>query len=376
MVAHSEMVQRIARLTPLAEVLALIETLAAPVPPQQVLLREAFGRVLAEDLVAPSARPSAATALRDGWAVRADNLADAGAYAPAPLPQPPVWLDAGDPVPPGADAVAPLDAIVWHGPAAEAVAPIVAGDGVLPIGGDLAAGRVLRSAGTRLRRSDIAALAAIGVHAGVVRAPRIRIARAGPPSPILDAAIDFLAAAVAAEGGFPEATTDSDTDRLDRALREETADGVLVVGGTGGGRRDASVRALARSGTVIVHGVAIAPGETAALGQIDRRPVLLVPGRIDSAIAIWLLIGRPLLARLCGGTVEEGGTDAVLSRKVASRLGLAEVVLVRRGQEGVVPLASDYLSVTALTAADGWILVPADSEGHAAGTGVRVRTLP
>jgi len=218
-------------------------------------------------------------------------------------------------------------------------------------------------------------LGATGIERVSVRAPRIRLA--GAVAGTFPAAIvDMLAGVVAADGGVATVQPDDAADRLDRAMRDDTVDAVVIVGGTGGGRRDASVRALTRHGKVAAHGIAIAPGETAALGEVDRRPVLLVPGRIDSALAVWLLIGRPLLARLAGGTVESAGFDAALSRKVTSRLGFAEVVPVRRDNDGVTPLASDYLPLAALTAADGWVLVGADSEGHPAGARVRVRPLP
>jgi molybdopterin biosynthesis enzyme len=66
----------------------------------------------------------------------------------------------------------------------------------------------------------------------------------------------------------------------------------------------------------------------------------------------------------------------VLARKVASSLGLAEVIPVRRVAQGVEPLASGYLSLAALAQADGWILVPPESEGYPAGARVTVRPLP
>jgi molybdopterin biosynthesis enzyme len=66
----------------------------------------------------------------------------------------------------------------------------------------------------------------------------------------------------------------------------------------------------------------------------------------------------------------------VLSRKVSSSLGLAEVIPVRRSGAQVEPLASGYLSLATLATADGWILAPPDSEGYPAGTIVTVRPLP
>ena len=50
--------------------------------------------------------------------------------------------------------------------------------------------------------------------------------------------------------------------------------------------------------------IAVSPGETAAFGFVGTRPVLLMPGRLDSALAIWLLIGRHIIAKLSGGRVE------------------------------------------------------------------------
>jgi molybdopterin biosynthesis enzyme len=74
--------------------------------------------------------------------------------------------------------------------------------------------------------------------------------------------------------------------------------------------------------------------------------------------------------------IEEQPFHAELSRKVASPLGLAEVVPVRRRFSQVEPLGGAYLPPQTLARADGWILVPADSEGYPAGTRVPVRPWP
>jgi molybdopterin biosynthesis enzyme len=162
---------------------------------------------------------------------------------------------------------------------------------------------------------------------------------------------------------------------LERALTDG-ADLVIGVGGTGMGRSDTSVQTLARLGRVALHGMAISPGDTAALGDVDGRPVLLLPGRLDAGLAVLLLIGRPLLARLSAASEEESASLMTLKRKVASPIGLAEVVPVRRVDGGVEPLASSSIPWHALTRADGWILVPAESEGFPAGSTVEMRVLP
>jgi molybdopterin biosynthesis enzyme len=63
-----------------------------------------------------------------------------------------------------------------------------------------------------------------------------------------------------------------------------------------------------------------------------------------------------------------------LARKVASTLGLAEVVPVRIRDGAVEPIASGYVPLSALAEADGWIVVPADSEGYPPGAEVVIIT--
>jgi molybdopterin biosynthesis enzyme len=369
--------QRIERLMPLTDALACIDRLVGPVAPHRVKLGAAAGLTLAEDILCRHAHPGSAIALRDGIAVDAAATLDASPYAPAPLPGAPAFVDVGDPLPSGADAVAPLDAVELRGRTAHALAPLAPGDGVLPQGGDAAPGDVLKRAGARLRASATTALSVLGVSDVEVRQPVIRINVANSWSDTIVGAIaDLLTHAAEAAGARvlngPFNVTGFDGTEFTRA----TPSAVMLIGGSGSGRRDDSVRELARLGSVAFHGVALTPGETAAFGIFQQRPVLIVPGRLDAALAVWLTLGRRMLARLVGYDDAEQGTPVTLTRKIASTLGLAEIVLVRREADGVAPLASGYLSPQSIADADGYVMVPADSEGFAAGTRVEMRSLP
>jgi molybdopterin molybdotransferase len=182
----------------------------------------------------------------------------------------------------------------------------------------------------------------------------------------------LIASAIDAESGSAiiQGTT------LEAALNDKTADAVVAIGGTGSGRNDNSVRTLARVGKVAYHGIAITPGETTAIGSVGARPVLLLPGRVDGALAGWLTIGRRMLARLAFRLIEDQPFSAELARKIASPLGLAEIVPVRRRLGRVEPVAAGYLPLQSLIKAEGWILIPADSEGHPQGARVIVRPWP
>src|SRR6185436_17801493 len=103
-------IQRIARLTPLADVLASFDLSIKPVAPREEMLAKATGLALAADVIAKSGHPASALALRDGFAVRSEETLDASPYAPAALAAP-IRVDIGEPLPEGADAVASIDAV-------------------------------------------------------------------------------------------------------------------------------------------------------------------------------------------------------------------------------------------------------------------------
>jgi molybdopterin molybdotransferase len=355
--------QRISALMPLADVLARVAALTRPVAPREVAVQDAEGRVLAEDVAVAAPRPTSPVALVDGWAVRAELVADAGPYAPMPLSPAPAWVDAGGAMPRGTDAVLPPDAV--NG--AEALASATAGDGVLAAGADAVPERPLRCAGERLRAVDVAALQAVGVARVNVREPRVRVVA----TPGCDAVALTISRAVSAHGAvviFVRA--------LERALADEQTDIVITVGGTGAGNHDASVTMLGRMGEVAIHGFGILPGETAALGIARGHPVLMLPARLDAALAAFLLVGKPLLRRLTGATTCESAVPVTLTRKIVSTVGMTEVVPVRRVADGVEPLASGHWPLTAITRADGWVLVPAQSEGFPAGAQLEMRAFP
>jgi molybdopterin biosynthesis enzyme len=365
--------QFIARLTPPGDVLALIETRVNSVMPRKCALSDAAGGILAEDVVVAE-QPTHAIALRDGFALEAASVADATSYSPVPLASLPHRVDAGDAMPDGTDAVAQRDSIVVRGQTAEAIAPVFPGEGVLWPGADASARMPVRRAGERLYALHVPVLAALGVAEVTIRSPRIVVGcGSAKRTPMIDAALDILVGAVVGAGGR---VTDARGDAEFFQQPADGADAIIGVGGTGAGRSDAAVQTLARRGQVEVHGIAVSPGETAAFGFIGQRPVLLVPGRIDAALAVWLLVGRQLVARLAGGVVDDVAAMLPLRRKVSSAIGTTELVPVVCSAGTAEPLASGYLSLSALARSDGWIVVPPDSEGFAAGTPVAVRRWP
>ena len=373
MAATPETIQTIARLTPLADVLAMVDRDVKPVTPRSVEPSAAAGRILAVDAAAPT-RPISALALLDGWALSADATLGAGGYSPALLPMAPPRVEVGEAMPHGSDCVAPFDAVKLAGTRAEVLTNVNPGDGVLPVGGDCGAGVALRRAGERMRAIDIAAFAAAGIAHITVREPRIRVLPLRG-SDVVNAAARLVASDIERRGGA--ARLDDAGCDLAAVLTANDADAIVAIGGTGHGRNDSSVQTLARAGRLAVHGIALTPGETAAFGFVGSRPVLLLPGRLDAALSVWLLLGRRMLERLAATTEASEAVESLpLARKVTSTVGLTELVPVRRDAGQAEPLATKYLSLSSLARSDGWILVPADSEGYSASSPVQVRPWP
>jgi len=372
--AGAEAIQTISRLTPLADVLALIDTEVKSITQRTIDVSAAIGRALASDAVAP-ARPASSLALQDGWALSADETLGAGGYAPSPLMRTPSRIEAGQTLPAGTDSVAPLDAIKITNGHAEALVAINPGDGVLAAGCDNDSAIPLRRAGERLRVTDLAAFAATGIARIMVREPRVRVLPLRG-SAIISAAARLVTADIERRGGA--ARLDESGRGLDVAMAAESFDAIVAIGGTGSGRNDNSVQILAREGRLAVHGVALTPGETAALGFVGPRPVLLLPGRLDAALSVWLVVGRRLLDRLAAAKSSENDPAEMLplARKVTSTVGLAEVVPIRRSGGQAEPLANKYLPLSSLARSDGWILVPPDSEGYSSGSPVQIRPWP
>ena len=374
MIAPLEHRQRIAQLMPLEEVMQRIAERVQPASPRHMRAAAALGSTLAEDIVVADRRPAVPLAMIDGWAVRAELTADAGPYAPVVLPGL-HEVAIGEALCGDNDAVAPAESVTWRGGRGEMHGAVTPGEGVLMPGTDAAVGEVLRQTGYRLRATDVAAMLTLGITDVRVRKPRIRVARAGQGrNDFADAIVDWLASAIAADGGEP--VTASPGGEAEALLLGDGVDAVAMIGGTGRGARDDTVHALRRIGVIEAHGMAMSPGETAAFGIANSRPVLLMPGRLDSTVAVWLLIGRAILARLRGATEHLSSRQSTLTGKITSTVGLTELVLLRQVEDGVEPLASKYLPLATLARADGWLVVPAASEGLPPGARVTVCPLP
>lgn len=391
--------------TEVADAVALLTARLQPLECEPVPVGTAAGRVLAADVIAEVAVPPFDRAAMDGYALRGSETFGAGPYNPlefdiigVALPGKPftgtvgpgqaVRIMTGAPIPQGADAVLQAEAAEEVGGRLHVSEPVPPARHVGRRGEDIEPGAVVLRAGRLLRPQDAGVLASLGTSpVAVVRRPSVAILITGdellPPgskpegSRIVDSNSVMLEALVRRDGGVPQSgpIIPDRREAVRQALLDSRADTVLVSGGSSVGQEDHAPRVLAESGELPVHGLALRPASPAGFGFLGGRPVFLLPGNPVSCLCAYDLLAGPAVRRLGGRSMElpYRRTTLPLSRKLVSVAGRVDYVRVRVEDGRVEPLATSGASaLSSTTRADGFVLVPRDSEGQAPGELVEV----
>jgi molybdopterin molybdotransferase len=357
-----------ASLTPLDVALAALLQDLAPVAPSEIPLADALG-CIAADMPPLEAHPPHDVAATDGWVMRARDLVGASSYSPLPLVSSPVWVEAGDAMPQGCDCVIDADSVDRSGPLVQVLAEAIPWQGVRRIGRELAQGSFVIAAGRRVRPLDLSIARAAGRQRLKVRRPRLVIVNIPASGAAVTAQLMAESARAAGAAVTCVEAAARDAGSIAKALGTGDCDLLVTIGGSGVGRSDATIAALAERGEVVAHGIALQPGRTAAVGRIGRIPLIALPGGPDQALAAWWTLALPVLDRLSGRQPGMAVT-LPLARKIASSVGIAEIVLLEKNDRNWMPLAVGDLSLEAIARADAWLLVSGGSEGFAAGAPV------
>ena len=396
-----------ARRTTVADAIAWLDSQLQPLARHQIALDDASGRVLAGDVTSEADVPGFDRAMMDGYALVAADTQGASPYNPLRLEvigeilpgQSPdiqvasgkaVRIMTGAPMPGGADAVLPVE--LTEADPQEPDTVLIRGE-VTPSkhigkrGEDIAAGNIVLRQGRVLRPQDLGVLSSVGFgEVPVVARPRVRIVITGnellPPGSkphgmqIVDANSPMLCALVARDGGVAEypGIVPDDPQAIRQALSAD-ADIVLVSGGSSVGKEDFVPQLLAADGELAVHGVAMRPSSPTGMGRLGDRLVFLLPGNPVSCLCAYdFFAGRAI--RALGGRSRDWPyrtMTALLARKLVSQIGRLDYCRVKIEAGRVEPLAISGASVlSSTTRADGFVVIPDNSEGYPEGEGVEV----
>jgi molybdopterin molybdotransferase len=373
---------------------------------ERVSLRQAAGRVLAEDIRAREPLPRFDYSAMDGYALHADSATGSGPWslplrgesrAGAPLdqiePGSICRIFTGAALPAGADAVLALEDALERDGRVEFSWALKAGQHVRRRGEDLAEGDLALEAGMLLGAYHV------GVAAGVdrpellvARRPRVTIVGTGDelrapgePGPLTSIpesnglSIAVLAESVGASVHLPARIADDAAtlrERLTQALAD--TDLLVTIGGVSVGRYDLVRPALEAAGAELdFWKVQIRPGKPLVHGRRGATRILGLPGNPVSAQLTFSLFGLPLLRALQGQRAPVPAYEsAVLLAELRQKPGRLGFYRARWSPAGVLPVDNQASgNVLSLAHADALVLVPADSSGYGAGERVQILRL-
>jgi len=384
-----------------------------PSEPEPVVLDAALARVLGEDVSAEQSVPAFDNSAMDGFAVRAQDVSHAGGSSPVLLgvidesragapararlkAGQAIAISTGAMLPPGADAVVPVEDTSRHDGRVEVRAAAPAGRHVRRAGEDIRAGDTVLERGTRLGAAELGVLASLG-RASIECAPAPRLSvlvsgdeLAAPGQPLRAGAVHdsnsvTIGALARGDGAdvVRSATVPDDPQATTKALAAAVADVEVAVicGGVSVGAHDhirPSLDALgARS---VFWGLALRPGHPTWFGTLGTTLVFGLPGNPVSAMVTFVLLVRPALHALLGVPARTPRLTAVMDCDYEKPAGRAHAVRCRitaredgwhaepTGHQGSHVLSS-------MLAADALALLPSDSVAVRAGERVAIEPL-
>ena len=300
----------------------------APLGVERVSIFDAPGRVIAEDITAPWDMPLCDNSAMDGFAVRSADCAAIPAtlkvtgYIPAGgdvsgpvLRGCAIRIMTGAPVPPGCDAVVPVEETDDGNEAVLIREPVKGRQHIRFAGEDVATGETIIVAGTVLRSPEISMLASFGkAIVPVYRRARVAILSTGDelvelgetpaPGRIVNSNILSLAAALKEIGaepvllGIARDNRESHVEKMTEGLK---ADALITSAGVSAGDRDLVRDVLAELGVKqLFWKVDMKPGGPTAFAMYGEKPVFSLPGNPVSTMVTFEAFARPAILKMMG----------------------------------------------------------------------------
>ena len=391
---------------PVAEALDWLAKVEIPTRTETAVLNELAGRVLARNVTSEVNVPGFRRSMMDGYAVIAAEVLGANAYNPIPLsivhevlpgqscpvdirPGETVRVMTGAEVPATANAVVPVEQAETQpdDKPVSILSSIAEQKNVARPGEDIQLGETVLRKGRRLRPQDAGLLSSIGVNGvEVFSRPRVRIIVTGnellPAGhkprgvQVVDSNSIMLEALVQRDGGDPDfpGILPDDKKAIQEAM-QDPSDVLLVAGGSSTGKEDFAPGIIAEFGELSIHGIAMRPSSPAGMGRFDQRPVFLLPGNPVSCLCAYDFFARYLIRKMAG--LDPGWpyqkTRLPLREKISSAIGRTDYARVRIVDNEVEPIAISGASILSSTIkADGFCILPQDSEGFPAGHEIEV----
>jgi molybdopterin molybdotransferase len=396
------------------EAFDLISENVRPVGVEELSMAGGVGRIAAADVVARVSYPSVDVSLKDGFAVKSPDVADAAVRHQVRLKiigsvhagskfdgevrsGTTVKVCSGAPIPRGADAVVSGEFGEEISPEEVSIkADAAPGRNILRTGGEVTAGATITRIGDRLLPGYLGLAAAAGIsRVRVYRRPKVAVIGVGDevvaPGENLAPGQLYASNLVTMQAwlvSFGIASVTSVVDDNEEAIKKELikrisgVDAVLTSGGAWGSERDLVIGSLDKLGwQEIFHHVRMGPGKGIAFGLWQDRPVFCLPGGPASNEMAFIQLALPGLLRMAGDTHHPLQTvPARLTESLRSRhrawTEFKDATLIRddRGNYSI-SLYKNRSRLQAIASANSLVCIPEGVASLASGEIVPVQVL-
>lgn len=389
------------KMTPFKELISYEEALkrilisAKPINRTELVpIGKALNRVLAEDVIANMSVPPFDRAAMDGYAVKAEETFDAssskskalelvevlhaGALSNTILSKGEcIQVATGSPIPKGADAVVMVEYTEKNGDIVNVFKPVYPGANISPKGEDIEEGKVVLKVGEQFLPARIGALAALGKkEVKVYEKPQIAVVPTGTEiqevgyplekGQIYDVNSYTLSSIISENAATPIKckTVPDTTHELRNTVKKLLKyDIIIFSGGSSVGERDLLINVIQELGTVIFHGIQIKPGKPTLFALVDGKLVFGMPGYPTSCLLNAYLLLIPAIRQMARLQLKvEKNVNAKLAQRVVSSTGRTQFLPVKLKENLACPVFKQSGAITSMSEADGYIILPINTD--------------
>lgn len=398
--------QTFLKLITVDEAIALCRTIVPEITSENVMLDDAYGRVLSSDIKSDVNIPGFDKSWKDGYAVAAADTTNATDSIPAMLKlkgRIPMGIGeeysikrgeclnipTGGRMPKGADSVVMVEYTDEVSGDILIKRPVAVGENIIFEGEDFSEGETVFKAGRVLSASDIGALAALGCAlVPVRRKPVVGIISTGieivsvskkpKPGEVRDVNSYLCSAFSKKYGCIPKhfGIVRDDAEEMKNLLlkAKDECDIILISGGSSKDIKDVTAQAVYAVGEVLAHGVMLAPGKPTIIGKAGKTPLIGIPGHPAATYMVLSVIARHLIRETAGLSDDnESLIKAFLLTNISSEKGREEYVRVRLTEDKKAePLFGKSGLLNTIVESDGVLKIEGGCEGIEAGSEVEV----
>ena len=359
---------------------------------EEIDVSEAYGRILFEDVYSRMDFPPFDKALKDGFAILAEDSYGASEETPNTLDVIDfleagsttdkkvekgkcIEISTGAAMPEGAESVVMVEYAEKLDGKVNILNTATPGQDVAKRGSDIEEGKLILKKGDFLNPGKIGVLLSQGFETiEVFKKPSVGIVSSGNEITLQGEELEYgkiydvnggmikndaiSCGADARFLGVMRDNYDEVREKITESLKE--VDILFCSGGTSAGLGDVLKHVLDELGEVHIHGISVQPGKPTIVGVIDGKLVIGLPGNPVSALMIFNAFVAEPLSGLAGieKDFELKTVKGKITRRIHSQVGRMQYQLVKVDGENINPIFKDSGAIFSLSTADGYVKIP------------------